>query len=69
MSILHAEDKSPVRRGFFTSSTGGLLPAVGFLSRLHNFCNYIFSKSQWYVEVVTYFTDLEMLEYYQKMCD
>ena len=31
--------------------------------------NYIFFNvynSRWYVEVVTYFTDLEMVEYYQK---
>ena len=25
--------------------------------------------SRWYVEVATYFTDLEMIEYYQKTCE
>ena len=42
MNILRAGDKSPVQRGFFTNSAGDLLPALGFLGGLHNFCNYIF---------------------------
>ena len=42
LNILHAGDKSPVQRGFFKNSTGDLLSAVRFLSRLCNFCNYIF---------------------------
>ena len=25
-------------------------------------------NSGWYVELATYFTDLEMIEYYQKTC-
>ena len=61
MNILHAGDKSPVQRGFFTNSTGDLVPTLGFLGGLY-------IKSRWYVEVVTYFTDLEMIEYYQKTC-
>ena len=42
MNILRADDKSPVQRGFFTNSAGDLLPALEFLGRLYNFCNYIF---------------------------
>ena len=61
-----------MQRGFFTNSVGDLLPALGFLGGLYNFCNFviIFSlmKSGWYVELATYFTDLEMIEYYQKTC-
>ena len=72
INILHAGNKSPVQRGFFANSMGDLLPTLGFLGELYNFCNFviIFSliKSRWYVEVVTYFTDLEMIEYYQKRC-
>ena len=30
MSTLCAGDKSPVQRGFFTNSKGGLLPVLGF---------------------------------------
>ena len=42
MNILSAHDKSPMQRGFFTNSAGDLLPALGFLGGLYNFCNYIF---------------------------
>ena len=42
MNILHAGDKSPAQRGFFKNSTGDLLPALRFLGRLCNFCNYTF---------------------------
>ena len=42
MNILHAGDKSPVQRVFFTNSTGDLLPTLGFLGGLYNFCNYVF---------------------------
>ena len=42
MNILSAGDKSPVQRGFFTNSVGDLLPALGSLSGLYNFCNYVF---------------------------
>ena len=66
MNNLCAGDKLPVQRGFFINSAGDLLPALGF-------CNFvvIFSliNSRWYVELVTYFTDLEIIEYYQKTCD
>ena len=41
MNILCAGDKSPVQRSFFTNSTGDLLPALGFLDRLYNFCNFV----------------------------
>ena len=73
MNNLCAGDKLPVQRGFFINSAGDLLPALGFLRRLYNFCNFVvmFSliNSWWYVELVTYFTDLEIIEYYQKTCD
>ena len=39
MNILCAGDKLPVQRGFFTNSVGDLLPVVGFLGQLYNFCN------------------------------
>ena len=39
MNILSAGDKSPVQRGFFTNS--GLLPVLGFLGGLYNFCNFV----------------------------
>ena len=41
MNILYVDDKSPVQRGFFTNSVGELLPALGFLGRLYNFCNFV----------------------------
>ena len=41
MNILQAGDKSPVQRGFFTNSAGGLLPALGSLGGLYNFCNFM----------------------------
>ena len=41
MNILHAGDKSPVQRGFLTNSMGDLLPALGFLGGLYNFCNFV----------------------------
>ena len=69
MNILHAGDKSPVQRGFFTNSKGDLLPVLELLGGLHNFCNFVIKFSlMWgrYVEVATYFTDLEMIKYYQK---
>ena len=34
MNTLHAWDKSPMDRGFFTNSTGDLLPFLGFLGGL-----------------------------------
>ena len=37
MNILHAGNK----RGFFTNSTGNLLPNLEFLGRQYNFCNLI----------------------------
>ena len=41
MNILDAADKLPVQRGFFTNSAGNLLPALGSLGGLHNFCNFV----------------------------
>ena len=73
VNILCTGDKSPMQRGFFTNSVGDLLPALGFLGRLYNFLNFVIiflqCKSWWYVEVATYFTDLRMIEYYQKTCN
>ena len=43
MNILHAGDKSPAQRGFFKNSAADLLPALRFLGRLCNFCNYTFN--------------------------
>ena len=42
MNILSTGYKLPVQRGFFTNSAGDLLPTLGFLGGLSNFCNYIF---------------------------
>ena len=41
MNILHAGDKSPLQRGFFANSADYLLPALGFLDGLYNFCNFL----------------------------
>ena len=41
MNILRTGDKSPVQRGFFTNSTGNLLPTLEFLGGLNNFCNFV----------------------------
>ena len=41
MNILCMGDKSPVQRGFFTNSMRDLLPALGFLGELYNFCNFV----------------------------
>ena len=41
MNILHVDNKLPVQRGFFANSAGDLLPALGFLGGLHNFCNFV----------------------------
>ena len=41
MNILHAGNKSHMQRGFFTSSVGNLLPVLGFLGGLYNFCNFV----------------------------
>ena len=40
MNILNTGDKLPKQRGFFTNSMGDLLPALGFLAGLYNFCNF-----------------------------
>ena len=41
MNILRAGNKSPVQRGLFTNSIGDLLPALGFMGGLYNFCNFV----------------------------
>ena len=41
MNILGAGDKLPTQRGFFKNSLGNLLPALRFLGRLYNFCNFV----------------------------
>ena len=47
MNILRVGDKlpmqSPVQRGFFLNTVGNLLPTLGFLGKLYNFCNFVFS--------------------------
>ena len=64
-------NKSPVQECFFKDSAGDLLPALRFLGRQYNFCNFVIILSLMKVTIckrVTYFTDSEMIEYYQKMC-
>ena len=41
MNILCAGDKSPMQRGFFKNDAGYSLPALWFLGRLYNFCNFV----------------------------
>ena len=41
MNILRASDKSRMQRGFFTNSAGDLLPGLGFLGGLYNFCYFL----------------------------
>ena len=41
MNISCVDDKSPVQIGFFKNSTGDLLLALGVLSTLYNFCNFL----------------------------
>ena len=43
MNILHACNKLPMQRGFFTNSTGDLLPARS--DGLYNFCNLVINFS------------------------
>ena len=45
VNILHAGDKSPVQRGFFTNSMSDLLPTLRFLGELYNFCNFVITFS------------------------
>ena len=66
MSILRTGNKSPLQGGFFTNTTGDLLPTLRFLGRLYNFCNFVIIFSLMYVTIIcsraTYYTDLEMIE-------
>ena len=71
-NILRTGNKSPVQRGFFKNRMGNLLPALRFLGGLYNFCNFVIIFFLMQVMImcrrVTYFTNLEMIEYYQKTC-
>ena len=40
MNILHQDNNWPMQRGFFTNGKGDLLPTLGFLGGLSNFCNF-----------------------------
>ena len=72
MNILCTGNKSPVQRGFFKNRMGNLLPALRFLGRMYNFCNFVIIFFLMQVMMmcrrVTYFTNLEMIEYYQRTC-
>ena len=41
INILCAGNKSPMLGGFFKNSMGDLLPALRFLGRLYNYCNFV----------------------------
>ena len=41
MNILLSGDKLPLEIGFFTNGGGDLLPILGFLGGLYNFCNFV----------------------------
>ena len=41
MNILRPGDKWPAQKGFFTKRAGDLLPALGFMGGLYNFCNFV----------------------------
>ena len=58
MNILHAGDKSPIQRGFFTNSTGNLLPTLGFLGGLYNFCNFVIIFSLMQVTMICRSSDI-----------
>ena len=50
--------KSPVQRGFFRNSTGNLLPILGFLGELYNFCNFVIIFSLMYVMMICKSSDI-----------
>ena len=58
MNILRTGDKSPVQRGFSTNSAGDLLPTLGFLGRLYNFCNFVIIFSLLYVTMICRSSDI-----------
>ena len=58
MYILRVGNKSPVQRGFFTNSTGNLLPALGFLGGLYNVCNFVIIFSLMKVTVISRSSDI-----------
>ena len=71
MNILGIGDKLPKQRGFFKNNTDDLFTALSFMDGQYNFYNFIIIfpiiKVTMICRRVTYFADLEMIEYYQKM--
>ena len=41
MNILRAGDKLQMQRGFFTNRASDVLPGLGDLGGLYNFCNFV----------------------------
>ena len=65
-------NKSPMQRGFFKNSAGDLLPTQGFWVSCIVFLIlqlYFNVSHKRYDKKATYFTDWEMIDYYQKTCD
>ena len=72
MNIWRTGDLSPVQERFFKNRAGDLLRTLRFLGGLYNFHNFVIILSLMSVRIckrATYFTYLEMIEYYQKTCD
>ena len=61
-------DKSPMQRGFIKNNAGDVLPALRFLGRLCNVCNFVimFSLITMVYRKAICFTDLKIIEYCQK---
>ena len=61
-----------LQQGFFTNSVADLLPTLDLLGGLYTFCNLVIMFSLMQITMtckkVSYFTDLEMVKYYQKRC-
>ena len=75
MNILCTGNKSPVQKGFLKNSTSDLLLAQRIMGGLYNFCNFViifcdysYIKLKMICEKAIYFTDSEMVKYYQKTC-
>ena len=71
LNILCVGNKSPMQRGFFKKYFFKKLPFLKFLGGLRNFgnFNYIFFNiilDEMICRRLTYFTDSEMIKYYQK---
>ena len=68
MNFLHVGNKLLVQERFFKNSAGDLLRIPRFLGGLYNF---VIILSLMYITIckrATYFTDSELIKYYQKMC-